>query len=118
MIDDATEPPGGNAPDPLEHRRAGQEDHASVCKSRLATFGHIAQQCVACGADMIVDRVAGDRDVLYPACSTAGLGKIDRLAFPEHVLLAALYLIDIRHHCLIIPDRHGLPETCMVRNIG
>src|SRR5688500_18457373 len=74
----------------------------------ISGFSHIAKQRIAGSVDMVRNRVFCNRYILYTTCSTGRFCKVDRLTFPEHVMLTFFDLLYVRFEFFVVANANTL----------
>ncbi len=66
---------------------------------------------------MVRYRVLGNRNILHSTGSTRGFSKINRQAFPQDIVFALFYLINITSVLFVVPHRNCLTEFLVFFNM-
>jgi hypothetical protein len=82
VVDDAAQTTCGNTTDTFQFRCTRQKDHFTFRETRIARLGQVAEQGISRRIDMIIDGIFGDGYIFYATGGAAGLGQVDRAAFP------------------------------------
>lgn len=108
VVHDARESAGEDAVRGIEGRAARDEDQLAVEEAGLARAVDVVEQRVAGALDVVGDGSPGDGDVLRPGGGAGGLGQVQRLPGPEHVVFGCLHPVEPGPQRLVVAHRHLL----------